>query len=588
MSEEDEALSLSELPAVKNKIIKRKLSYDKLLKNKYINYTEDELIQMNDTRKDEILEIDEKNKKLKEELTKTIEKLNLLITSNSDILFVEQKKNMTEIENLEKIYYLRKHDHNLSMKYNTTFKQQYKALKIKSRNIGDEEKLSQKLMNDKNNLEKLKNENLDLNKKIQEQEFSNIKQTKEMENSNFIQKTENNIQNYANILSNISFARFEYHEKIENKKKSVEQLKEQFNNLKEYIKKNKNKINELDKDETAMTKINSELDILKKDLTGEVDAIIQNCFDNKISLVKEENINNNSTSFINNKSYLSTKNLNKSSSVQRFDINNKTKKLNPLKNVGRSQSSLFKVGSANYKNYLKDLPRKKSVDNTSMNKSNKSNLSIFTKFRILKSNKPLKIGSTASENAMKNVSMFVTKEVIDLNKKSIDEEQLEKDIKKIDQNDYQQLIDLKGNYVDTNDRLFRDIKEKKKISYNRIKQLNICVENNLIKLNQIKEANEIMKKELDAFEQKIKNKINKKQNIKKEEEKINSKEIKENENKNKEENKEENIVENNVNKNENDENKTSKRSKGSKENEKIKENTGDSERSREKRRRKKK
>ncbi len=148
MSEEDEALSLSELPAVKNKIIKRKLSYDKLLKNKYINYTEDELIQMNDTRKDEILEIDEKNKKLKEELTKTIEKLNLLITSNSDILFIDQKKNMTEIENLEKIYYLLKHAHNLSMKYNTTFKQQYKALKIKSRNIGDEEKLSQKSKND--------------------------------------------------------------------------------------------------------------------------------------------------------------------------------------------------------------------------------------------------------------------------------------------------------------------------------------------------------------------------------------------------------------------------------------------------------
>ena len=580
MSEEDEALSLSELPAVKNKIIKRKLSYDKLLKNKYINYTEDELIQMNDTRKDEILEIDEKNKKLKEELTKTIEKLNLLITSNSDILFIDQKKNMTEIENLEKIYYLRKHDQSLSMKYNTTFKQQYNALKIKSKNFGDEAKLSQKLINDKNYLEKLKNENIDLNKKIQQQEFSNIKQTKEMENSNFIQKTENNIQNYANILSNISFARFEYHEKIENKKKSVEQLKEQFNNLNEYIKKNKNKINELDKDEIAMTKINSELDILKKDLASEVDAIIQNCFDNKISLVKEENINNNSTSFINNKSYLSTKNLNKSSSVQTFNINKNTKKLNPLKNVGRSQSSLFKIGTANYNNYLKDLPRKKSIDNISMNKSNKSNLSVFTKFHILKSSKPLKIGSTASENAMRNVSMFVTKEVIDFNKKSIEEEQLEKDIKKIDQNDYQQLINLKGNYVDINDRLLRDIKEKKKISYTRIKQLNTCVENNLIKLNQIKQANEIMKKELDAFEQKIKNKMNKKLNIKKEEEKINNEEIKGNENK--EEKKEENIVENNENKNENEENKTSK------ENEKIKENTSDSERPKEKRRRKKK
>ena len=218
MSEEDEALSLSEMPAVKNKIIKRKLSFDKLLKNKYINYTEEELIQMNDTRKDEILEIDEKNKELKEELTKTIEKLNVLITSNSDILFQDHKKNMTEIENLEKIFYLRKHDHTLSLKYNTTFKQQYNALKIRAKNLGDEENISQKIINDKNVLEKLKNENIDLNKKIQEQQFSNVKQTKELENSNFIQKSENNIQSYADILSNISFVKFDYHDKIENKK----------------------------------------------------------------------------------------------------------------------------------------------------------------------------------------------------------------------------------------------------------------------------------------------------------------------------------------------------------------------------------
>ena len=112
--------------------------------------------------------------------------------------------------------------------------------------------------------------------------------------------------------------------------------------------------------------------------------------------------------------------------------------------------------------------------------------------------------------------MFVTKEVIDFNKKSHEEEQLEKEIKKIDENDYQQLIELKGNYVDTNERLFRDIKEKKKICYSRIKQLNTCIENNLLKLKQIKEANEIMKKELDIFEQKINDKMNKIKNQKEE------------------------------------------------------------------------
>ena len=146
------------------------------------------IVKMNETRKDEIIQFDEKNKKLKEELTKTIEKLNELITSHSDILFTDQQKNMTEIENLEKIFYLRKHDHTLSMKYNTTFKQQYNALKIRAKNLGDEEKISQKIINDKNNLEKLRNENIDLNKKIQEQQFSNIKQIKELENSNFISK----------------------------------------------------------------------------------------------------------------------------------------------------------------------------------------------------------------------------------------------------------------------------------------------------------------------------------------------------------------------------------------------------------------
>ena len=192
MSDEDEALSLSEMPGAKSKLIKRKLSFDKLLKNKYINYTEEELIQINDSRKDEILELDESNKKLKDELAKTVEKLNSLITSNSEILFKDQKKNMTEIENLEKIFYLRKHDHTLSLKYNTTFKKQYKALQIKAKNIGDQDTIAQKIMNDKNLLERLKNENIELNKKIQEQEIIGMKQTKELENSNFIQNSENN------------------------------------------------------------------------------------------------------------------------------------------------------------------------------------------------------------------------------------------------------------------------------------------------------------------------------------------------------------------------------------------------------------
>jgi len=508
MSDDDEALSLSEMPGAKGKIKKRRLSFDKLLKNKYINYTEEELVQINDNRKDEILEMDEKNKKAKEELTKAIEKLNALITSNSEILFQDQKKNMTEIENLEKIFYLRKHDHTLSLKYNTTFKKQYNALKIKAKNMGDEEKISQKILNDRNNLEKLKNENFDLNKQIQKYELSTVKQKKQLEDLNFNQKPENNLQNFANILNQSSLTLFKYHDKIENKKKTINNLKEEFNNLNKYIQKNKNKIDDSDKGEDAINKINTDLELLKNDLTKKVDEIIQNCYDNKTSipLIREEN-----DIKTENNQYTT---LNKSSSVKNFQIYTNSKKLRPIKYIGRSQSSLFKISTEN------SLTKKNINILSSNNILNQKNLSIFTKFKILKTTKPIKLGSSSSFNpTAQNVSMFVTKEVIDFNKKTYEDEELEKEIKKIDQNDYQQLIDLKGNYVDINDRLLNDIKEKKKIYYNRIKQLTICVENNMEKLKQIKEANDIMKKNLDAFEQKIKDKM-KKIKAKKEEEKI--------------------------------------------------------------------
>ena len=508
MSDDDEALSLSEMPGAKGKIKKRRLSFDKLLKNKYINYTEEELVQINDNRKDEILEMDEKNKKAKEELTKAIEKLNALITSNSEILFQDQKKNMTEIENLEKIFYLRKHDHTLSLKYNTTFKKQYNALKIKAKNMGDEEKISQKILNDRNNLEKLKNENFDLNKQIQKYELSTVKQKKQLEDLNFNQKPENNLQNFANILNQSSLTLFKYHDKIENKKKTINNLKEEFNNLNKYIEKNKNKIDDSDKGEDAINKINTDLKLLKNDLTKKVDEIIQNCYDNKTSipLIREDN-----DIKTENNQYTT---LNKSSSVKNFQIYTNSKKLRPIKYIGRSQSSLFKISTEN------SLTKKNINILSSNNILNQKNLSIFTKFKILKTTKPIKLGSSSSFNpTAQNVSMFVTKEVIDFNKKTYEDEELEKEIKKIDQNDYQQLIDLKGNYVDINDRLLNDIKEKKKIYYNRIKQLTICVENNMEKLKQIKEANDIMKKNLEAFEQKIKDK-KKKKKAKKEEEKI--------------------------------------------------------------------
>ena len=445
----EEPLSLSETSQGKYHQIIRRKSLDNLLKNKYITYSEEELTTMNNQRKDEVLQLNETNQKLKQDLTKIVEKLNKLITSNSEILFKEQDNNSVKIENLEKIYYLRKHDHSLSIKYNKTFKQQYQALLNKNNELGTSDDLSQKILEEKNNLQKIRNENCELNKKIQEIQFENVKQTKDLENSKFILKSENNMQNYTKQLNDSSLERFEYFGKIENKKKSVEQLKEQFISLKKYFKENNSKIIESNKADTALSKINSEMNKLKNELEKNTDEIIENCYNEKIKMLESNNNNNQGKNNI----------LIKSNSQMKINSNlNKASKLKPLKNLQHSQSSIFNNSAKNnnLENNLYNIKTFKNLD-TSRNKS-KKNLSIFTKFRVLRANKPVKVENSVSYQPTKNISMFVTKEVIDFNKKSPEDKELEKEIQKIDENDYQQLIDLKVNYVDINDRLDKDIK----------------------------------------------------------------------------------------------------------------------------------
>ena len=491
----EEALSLSEMSQGNNKFIIRKKSLDNLLKNKYITYSEEELTTMNDKIKDEILQLDEENKKLKQGLTKLVEKLNTLIKSNSEILFREQDSNSIKMENLEKIYYLRKHDHSLSIKYNKTFKQKYNTLKIKNKELGSSEDLAQRIVEKKTNLKKMANENIELNKQIQEIQFKNLKQTKELENSKFILKSENNLQNYTQLLNDSSLIRFQYFNKIEIKKKSVEKLKKQLKSLNEYITNNQKKIKESNKAEQVLAKINSEINILKKDLDKNVEEIIQNCYDDKISLIENnhlKNINNNKNG------------LNKSNSQQNILLNNKSPQLKALKNLQHSQSSIFNNSVPDNNNLIKKQNNIKAIKNLdSIRTKNRNNLSVFSKFKILKTNKPLRLVNPHPFNQQKNISMFVTKEVIDFNKKSFEEDQLKEEIKNIDENDYQQLIELKGNYLDINDRLDKDIKDKKRICLNNINKLNICIENNLMKLDKIKKINEMMKKDLEEFEQKM-------------------------------------------------------------------------------------
>ena len=498
MTSEEASLSLKN-PENKKYILRRK-SLDELLKNKFITYTEEKLAEISNQKKEEILQLADTNKKLKQQLTQIVAEINELI-KNNPVLFENTKYNPEKIVELEKIYYLRKHDHSLSRKYNKTFKQQYNNLVLRNKKLGTSEDLAQKIFEQKDNIKILRNQNIELNKQVHEMQFKNINQTKELENSKFIAKLENNMQKYAKILNDSSLTRFICCDKIESQKKSVEKLKEQYKNLNEYVEKNNKKISESNKAEIVLQKINAEMDILKKELDKTVDEIIQNCYDEKTSLFE----NNKNNFELGNKNILT-----KSLSQQNILMYNKPKRILAGKNLIHSQSSLnniyiMKSINSSPKNFL----NLNTLKNNDSERNKKKNLSIFSKFKILKSNKLLTLKLGNPNSVKQSVDVFVTKENIDFSKKPLEEEQeLEKEIKNIDDFDYQQLIELKGKYADINDRLDIDIKDKKKICLNRINQLNICVKNNLIKLHKMKKTNEILKKELEEFEQKIMEKMN--------------------------------------------------------------------------------
>lgn len=498
MNSEEASLSLKNQE--NKKYILRRKSLDELLKNKFITYTEEKLAEISNQKKEEILQLADTNKKLKQQLTQIVAEINELI-KNNPVLFENTKYNPEKIVELEKIYYLRKHDHSLSRKYNKTFKQQYNNLVLRNKKLGTSEDLAQKIFEQKDNIKILRNQNMELNKQVHEMQFKNINQTKELENSKFIAKLENNMQKYAKILNDSSLTRFICCDKIESQKKSVEKLKEQYKNLNEYVEKNNKKISESNKAEIVLQKINAEMDILKKELDKTVDEIIQNCYDEKTSLFE----NNKNNFELGNKNMLT-----KSLSQQNILMYSKQKRFLAGKKLIHSQSSLNNISIMNNINSSpKNFFNLKTLKSNDSDRKNKKNLSIFSKFKILKSNKPLTLKLGNPNSVKQSVDVFVTKENIDFSKKPLEEEQeLEKEIKNIDDFDYQQLIELKGKYADINDRLDIDIKDKKKICLNRINQLNICVKNNLIKLHKMKKTNEILKKELEEFEQKIMEKMN--------------------------------------------------------------------------------
>ena len=294
-------------------------------------------------------------------------------------------------------------------------------------------------------LEKLQKENKELLLQIQNIKQKNNKQTKEIENINNKQKYTKEINGYINEVSSLSKFKYEYYQKLKQNKNSIENEKKELKVVESMLNKIKN--------ESIINKhIIEWMNLLKQDLQGTVDEIIQRIEEGKTQIfaLNENKIkcqskkqNNLSIPNINNK-------MNNCIPINKTVLNSKTPYIPKLK---RNQS--------NFNFYIKNA-----------NPSNKQAIALRRSGSTI-------LNPIHNKNNL-NISAYVSKYSND---------------------NYKELLNKKGYYSEMNSRLELSLLNLSK-NYNRkVNDLSVCINKNEEKLNTLIQHNDILKNEVQSLNQ---------------------------------------------------------------------------------------
>ena len=270
----------------------------------YLNLSNDEIIKETNSKKSKIIEYHNTNKVLKKELTNILEKLNFLAAKNKD----EQN-----LENLKKIITDKKFEYSIIKKCNSDLKKEYSMLSKKNKNINDG-KISDIVYNYKNTIDILKNENKEIKKEIHKNETQKIEQQNQVKKIKLDNSKFQALSNYNTKLNKYLQIKNNFINGINNANKNIEDNKQELNKLENMIK-NKNQL--ISKNEKISNKINNELDIIKKDLSGTIEEIVEKCLNDNMMVYsllnnnnkkneKEEGMNNINIHINNNSSRISS------------------------------------------------------------------------------------------------------------------------------------------------------------------------------------------------------------------------------------------------------------------------------------------
>lgn len=446
--------------------------------SKYINFTNEEIIEKLNQKKKEIFEYYNINKSLKTELTGILEKLNSFSSKNKLHLLLNDN-NLQIILNHKKLEYI---------KYKTSnsmLKDQYDLL-LKSVKEISEKQITNVITEKKLNIDKLKEENFEIKKEI-------VKiQTESAKTQNEVIKIRNNNMYLQNLdlfsykLKKYMDAKNKYIKAFNMTNKILKEKLKELDNL-ENIMNIKNK--SFSKNEIVFNKLKQDLFRIKTDITDVTeeadkkniyeDILILNNFAQKYLDSTNDNTFNISNRpkeklIIKRPSLLDIHNQKICNSDKMMDLNIK------LKPILRKNNSMMLLQGNPTHNQRKDLNNIKT---------NIKNLNRFLFHEKIINNNSIITSSTVNsahreKNLLKkNINSFS----YDFNK-----------IKFKEMNDeiYHSLLNKKENYIEESERISRNIKEINKTFFSKYNQIVNNLKKNIDKLNEIKIINKGLQAEI--------------------------------------------------------------------------------------------
>ena len=420
--------------------------------SKYEDLNIEQLKKLINEKTQNILKLNNQKEDSKKVLSNLLQQLNKTITENAEILYKE-KPDMERLFDLQKEMENKKKELKLVKKINHSCKSQYNTINNKLNNKKED--------NSDNNgevkINNLKNENKKLQFDIRKYKDETVTKTKDVKNIVDNKLFPNLMKKRTDEIRNLTNSKHKCYTKMQITINSLENLIKEINHLEEStIQKYKE-----DEDEILNNKLNFWIDIIKSDLAGTKDEIISRIDKNETNFLKEinkvDNNNANNNSKAKNSSFDENKKENNYNIARSYNLYSSHKKNNVVTTSHKGIFGKF--------NYLKQKP------NSSINKNKLNNINI--------SSEEIKINNYKKTNNNIDIDSII-----------------QKDYEETTDNEYRQLLDKKAQYLETNVRLEKNIKEIEKTKKSKLLNISYTVEENEKKLKDLKAQNDLLEQEI--------------------------------------------------------------------------------------------